>query len=352
MTRVWYCTREDVKDALDQQGTAYADRRVDRAIQSASLNAEGLLHRRFYPEIATRTRDWPNYDFAPAWRLYLAGTQELISLTTLTAGGTVIPGGSYILRRSDDLPEPPYDIIDISLSSASAFSAGVTFQQAISMYGLFGYNDVQLATGTLATSINTSVTTVDVTNSVEPGVGSLVILDSERMQVTGRSLLSTGATLTTPTLAANNNVTLVGVSDGTKFNQSEVITIDSEQMIVRDIVSNNLIVQRGWNGSVLASHSSGVTAYAPRRLTVSRAVLGTTAASHNSTITVSVQDYPSMLRSLVIAYSMNEVLQQSSGWARVSGAGDHQKEFTGRSIADYEADAVTAIGRRNRLAAV
>src|SRR5690606_22447868 len=56
----WYTTRETVKAALDYKETARNDAQVDRAIESASRAVEGLLHRRFYPETATRYFDWPN----------------------------------------------------------------------------------------------------------------------------------------------------------------------------------------------------------------------------------------------------------------------------------------------------
>src|SRR6201988_4413761 len=113
--RVWYCTREEVRLALDSKMTAYNDSRVDMAIAAGAQGVEGLLHRRYYPEITTRSRDWPNYDYSQTWRLYL-GINEIISLTTLTSGGVVIPSANYILRRLDDLVEPPYTVLEINLS--------------------------------------------------------------------------------------------------------------------------------------------------------------------------------------------------------------------------------------------
>jgi hypothetical protein len=349
--RVWYCTREDVKTALDSKMTAYSDSRVDMAIAAGAQGVEGLLHRRYYPEITTRYRDWPNYDYSQTWRLYL-GNNELISLTTLTSGGTVIPAQNYILRRLDDLVEPPYTVLEINLSQNSAFAGGTTFQQAIAMAGTFGYRDDQISSnGTLVTTVNNSITTVDVTNSVLIGVGSLIVLDTERMQVTARSALTTGATITSQ-MDSSNAFVNCPLSNGALVNEGETIYIDNEVMIVRRIIGNNATVQRAWDGSTLALHSGGATVYAPRHLTVTRAVLGTTAAGHTSGVTVMVQDYPGIVKELNIAYALNTVLQKNSGYARTAGTGDHQKEFTGRGIAQLESDAMAAVGRRNRVAAI
>jgi hypothetical protein len=48
-------------------------------------------------------------------------------------------------------------------------------------------------------------------------------------------------------------------------------------MLIDDIAGNTLIVKRGWDGTVLAAHTTGATIYAPRTLTVTRGALGTTA---------------------------------------------------------------------------
>lgn len=348
---IWYCTREDVKSALDSKATAYNNKDVDAAIEQASRNAESFLHRRYYPEIATRYIDWPNQDYAPSWRIYLK-KNELISLTTLVSGGTTIPATDYFLRRSDNEERPPYTFIDINLASASAFSGGSTFQRSIALTGVFGYQDVQTDIGgTLATTVNASVTTVDVTNSADIGTGSLLNLESERVTVSARSLLTTATTITAD-VGALNSVTLVSTSDGTKHHADELITIDAETMIVRSVVGNNLIVQRAWDGSVLAPHTTGATVFAPRRLTVARAALGTTAAAHTAGIAITRQTYPGPVVSLTRAYAINNRMQEVTGFARVAGSGNNAYEFTGRGIIQLEQDAMQAVGKKNRLGAI
>lgn len=348
---IWYCTREDVKSALDSKATAYNNKDVDAAIEQASRNAEGLLHRRYYPEMATRTFDWPNQYYAPSWRLYLRNN-ELISLTTLVSGGITVPPTGYFLRRSDNVDYPPYTFIDINLASSSAFSGGSTFQRSIVATGLYGYHDTQTDIGgTLATTINSSTATVDVTNSADIGVGSLLNLELERVTISARSLLTTATTINAD-MGALNSVVSASVTDGTKHHEGELITIDAETMIVRGIAGNTLIVQRAWDGSVLAQHTSGATVYAPRRLTAVRAALGTMAAAHNAGISITRQTYPGPVVSLARAYAINNRLQEVAGYARVAGSGNNAYEFTGRGIIQLEQDAYQSVGRRNRLGAI
>lgn len=341
----WYCTREDVKSALDSKDTARNDGQVDRAIEAASRGVEGFLRRRFYPEITTRAFDWPDRRQTRTYRLWLDGN-EVISVTAVVSGGVTIDAADYDLRRSDDLDEPPYDRIEIDQGSSAAFSSGPTWQKAISVTGLFGYSLDETAVGVTAEALDTSETGMDVdaATSAAVGVGSLLRVDSERVIVTGRRLLTTGLTLQTPMTNLNSNDT-VAVTDGTLFALGEVITLDSERMLIVDIAGNSLIVKRAWDGSTIAAHT-GSTIYAPRTLTVTRGALGTTAASHLTAASVLRFEVPGLVRQLCIAEAENDLLQQSSGYARTVGAGESEREASGRGLEKIRDRAFTRYGRR------
>lgn len=347
---IWYATREDVKSSLDIMETARNDSQVDRALENASRSVEGLTHRRFYPELTTRYFDWPNTQGAKPWRLWL-DSNELVSASVVTSGGTTIVSNDYFLRRSDDLDEPPYTFVEVDLASSASFGPGSTHQRSIAITGVYGYTTTQTPAGALAEALDSSETLVDTTDSSLVGIGSLLLCESERMMVTGKSLLDT-ATITGAALTAVNSDNIVGVNDGTAFHIGEVITIGSERMRIIDIAGNNLIVKRAWDGSVLAAHNQAVTIYTPRRLTVERAALGTTAATHADTTALTRQVYPGPVVSLTAAYALNELLQESSGYARVAGSGDNQREFTGRGIKDLEVECMRAVGRQMRTGTV
>lgn len=349
---VWYASREDVK-AVANIVTARDDRLVDDAIESGSRNVEGLLHRRFYPWIGTRKLDWPNHQYARPWVLWL-DNNEMISISALKVnnGVTTLGVSTYFLRRSDEVDEPPYDKIEIDLGTSGAFSSGTTHQRAIWPTGIFGYTVSTTTVGTVSEVLDASETGVDVSDSSAIGVGDLLKVDSEYMTVTARSMVTTGQTVITTALTAQKNNVSILVTSGAALNVGELILIESERMRVEDIAGNTVTVERAIDGSVLAAHNTGVTIYAPRSLTVERGSVGSTADTHLISATLLKHAVPGLVKSLTIAYSLNQLQQQGAAYARVAGQGDNAKEFTGRGIKALEDDAKQAHGRVLRIGAV
>lgn len=322
---VWYATREDVKSALDFKETARNNLQIDRAIESASRSIEGMMHRRFYPQTATRYFDWPSPQPSRTWRLWLE-EDELASLTSLTAGGVAVTSSNYFLEPANQ--GPPYDRIEINLASASAFASNSgTHQRSIVATGVFaGCVINELAGGTTAEVLDATETDIDISDSSLIGVGSIIRIDSERFLVTGKTMITTGQTLGGAGLTAVKSDVTVPVSTGSSFAVGEIILIDSERMLIVDISGNNLTVQRAWDGTVLAVHSSSTTIYAPRALIVTRGALGTTAATHLTSAPIFVFEVPGLIRSLCVAESLAQLGQDSAGWVRTAGSGDNQQE--------------------------
>jgi hypothetical protein len=347
---VWYATREDVKSALDIKETARSNAQVDQAIEAASRSIEGVLHRRFYPQTATRTFDWPGGTYSRPWRLWL-NQHELVSVTTLTAGGTTIAASDYFLRPDDG---PPFTHVEIDLDSSAAFQAGDTHQRAISIVGVFGHSADTEAAGALAEALDASETGVDVTDSALIGVGSIIKVDSERMLVTGKTMLDTGVNIdAADSLTASAADVAITMSTTTSAPVvDETILIDSERMLVVDVAGSVLTVKRAWDGSVLAAHSANADIYAPRTLTVTRGALGTTAATHSTSTAVTKHVVPGTVRELCIAEAINTLLQRSSGYARTTGSGENERETLGRGLRAIREQAYTAYGRKTRMRAV
>lgn len=137
MALPWYCTREDVKAALDYKETARNNQQIDRLIEATSRRIETMCHRRFYPQVDTRYFDWPNKTSGRSYRLWL-DADELISVTSISSGGSLIDVGEYFLRPYND--SPPYTHIEIDLSGSASFGGGSTHQQDITITGVFGYS--------------------------------------------------------------------------------------------------------------------------------------------------------------------------------------------------------------------
>lgn len=345
---VWYCTREDVARALDVAETARSWRQIDRACEAAARAIEGRMHRKFYPVDATRTFSWPNAQYARPWRLWL-NENELISVSALTAAGETISAADYFLEPASS--GPPYNRVEIDLSSSAAFGGGDTHQRSISITGTFGYSAGTTPAGALAEALDASETAVDITDESLIGVGDILIVDSERMIVTGKSMLDTGQNLG-GNLTAQNSAVTVAVTTGSSYSVGEVILIDAERMLVVDIAGNNLIVKRAWDGSVLAAHTAGADIYAPRTLTVTRGALGTTAAAHSSGAAATRHVVPGLIRDLAVALALSQLLQEGAGYARVAGAGENAREVSGRGLRALWDDAYAAYGRKARIRGV
>jgi hypothetical protein len=341
-----YAQREALMDALDVKPSVQANSTADACIAGASRNVENLCQRFFYPYIATKTFSWPNEQRARVGRLWL-DRNELLSITSITSGGVTIPPGNVFLEPNNY--GPPYSSIELNLSTSSVFTAGSTWQRAISITGTYGYQQDEDSVGTCIEVMDASETGLDGSGNPGIGVGSVIRLDTERMFVTEKSWVASGQTVLTPLTASAANVT-IAVTDGTQFVSGETLLVDSERVLVTDVAGNNLTVDRARNGSVLASHS-GSALYWPRTLTVQRGALGTTAASHLTNAPMYVLRIPSLIVEYTLALAEMYMLQRQSGWARAVGPDTNAR--TGPKLIRELEDAVySAYGRKVRLRAV
>mgnify|MGYP001615049461 CR=1 FL=1 len=340
---IWLATREEVKSATDSAETARNNAQVDRAIEAASRSVEGLTLRKFYPLTATRTFDWP-VPYSRSWRLWL-DENDLISVSALSSGGTAIVAADYFLRPDTG---PPYTCVEIDRSSSAAFGGGDTPQRDVSITGLWGYSNDETPAGALAEGLDASETAVDVTNSALIGVGSILRVDSERMLVTGKTMLTTGQT---GTLTQDDAARTLAVTTGSAFAVDEVILLDAERMLVEDIAGNNLVVKRAWDGSALAAHT-GATIFARRTLTVERGALGTTAAEHTTAAAIVKHQPPGQIKALCIAEALNFIQQENSGYARTIGSGEYVREHGTKGLKDLRAEVAENFLRRPRLGTV
>lgn len=351
---IWYATREEVQRALDSKTTARNNMQIARALETASRDAEDLCHRKFFPVQGTRLFDWPPRASMTPWILRL-NDQELVSVTTLASGGRTITADEYNLEPVN--AGPPFNRVEIKLSSDGAFGGGSTYQRDIQIAGLWGYRNTETAAGTLAEILDSTETGIDVDGptSAAVGVGSILRVDSERMLVTDRRQLTTGQTLAAPGMTAQANNVTAPVANGALFAVDEVILIDAEKMLITDIAGNNLIVRRGWDGTVLAAHTAGATVYAPRTLTVTRGVLGTTADTHATASTVYRWEPPGPVKQLVIAEAISALTAETSGYsktARSGSSGSTERNRDQGALQDRRDATYKACGRKGRVRSV
>ncbi|MFI6251512.1 hypothetical protein [Streptomyces sp. NPDC051016] len=352
---IWYATREEVKGALDVKGTARNNQQIARALEDASRGAEQLCHRTFFPVQATRYFDWPPRSGMTPWVLRL-NDKELISVSTLASGGTVIEAGDYNLEPVNS--GPPFNRVEIKLSSDASFGGGDTYQRDVQINGLWGGCRLTETTlGATAEALDATETGMDVDaiTSAAVGVGSIVRVDSERMLVTERGQLDTGQTVGGSGLTAQANSVALTVQTGSAFAAGETLLIDAERIRIDDIAGNTLVLKRGWDGTVLAAHTVGANIYAPRTLTVIRGALGTTADSHSSGSTVYRFEPPGPVRQLVVADAINSLTSEAAGYSKGLRAGEGGSSERNRDLnaLQQRRDATyAACGRKGRVRAV
>ncbi len=350
LTTPCYSTRETVKWSGDIKWTARVDQMVDKAMESAARTIEGHLHRRFYPEDTTRYFDWPNFQYAYPWRLWL-DQWDLAVPTGVTSGGVAIPLSACNFEPVNSAP--PYTSLELKRNLSYGFGVGPTPQRDIAITGTFGYWAYTDPAGALAAAVTTTTATAaTVTDGSLVGVGDLLIVDSERMLVQNRANTDTGQTNLSGGTTAMSNDVAIGVTDGTQVHLGEVVQLDSERMFVVDVTGNTATVKRAWDGTPLAAHTTGTHIYASRVLTVLRGQLGTAAATHSNAAAASVHRVPSVIRELSDAECVNTVNQKIGGYSDPEGEGGSAVKGLGTSLADLWDEAETTFGRKARERAI
>lgn len=346
---IWYATREDIMRGLDVQLTARNRRQIDDALAAATQSVHGLCHRRFYPVLATRFFDWPPRAGMTPWILRL-DDKELITAAVVSSGGRTLATDEYNLEPVNS--GPPFNRVEVKLSSDASFGGGDTYQRDVQVAGLWGYRNTETLLGATTAAVASAAATtmtVDGPTSAVVGVGSVLRVDSERLIVTERAQATTGQT---GTLGAGKNDVVLAVANGAAFAVDEVLLLDAERIRVDDIAGNMLVVERAVDGSVLAAHT-GATIYAPRALTVARGVLGTAAAAHASGSTVYRWDSPALVHQLTKAEAIWQLLQERSGWFRRSStSGNSTAEISRDNLEALREQTYAEHGRKLRLRGV
>lgn len=367
-----YCNRVDVQRAIDVRTTIIDIARVDEAMEAAARDIEENLHRLFYPWDGTVWRDWPNYQYAYPWRVWL-DRHDLLCLTGLVTGYQSITMDKVFLRPANPMPGFPRTSVELDRASNAAFGGNsLTPQNAITLTGTWGFSADADQRATLPSAVGASDSPIVISDSSQISAGDLLILGygrgdapypddtlghagtikpyvGERVLVldvaaadTGQQQSGSGCSTDS---SGDNQLT---VQDGSQIHAGETLILDAERMLAEQVIGNVVTVRRAWDGTVLASHSNAEV-YALRSLTVERGALGTTAAAWDEGTPVYKQRYPGPVRELAIALSVDTVLQQSSGYARTVGAGEDAVPAPGDGLARAWGRAATFGKRKSRI---
>lgn len=378
ISRACYCNRYQAQRSVDfVPGTDINDA-LDRALTDAADNIDGQLKRVFFPSDDTRYFDWPNQggsgggQYAQPWRLYL-DDNDCVCLTALVTGGVTITLDQVFLEpvNNPQKGKPFYTYLELDRSANASFGGNAqTPQHSIVPTGTWGYGADADAAGALAADVVSDATTITTTDSSKAGPGDLIILGygrgsapypsalghagaiapylGERILITDVAAVATGLTQSgggvTTANAADQALTWTGTGS---LNAGEVITLDTEDMLVEAVTGTAAVVRRAFNGTTLTAHS-GAGIYALRQYSVDRAQLGTTASSYSSGAAISRHRVPPLIRDLAIAEAENQILQEGSGYARTVGTGENAHPAPGIALADKWEEARTRHGRSRK----
>lgn len=342
MTGVAYCTREQVQAALDQANTYRVNARIDAAIRTGAQQVEAQT-RRFYPTTKTF---YPEIRWVTGPVLWLdLDYTEMISVASFTVDGVELTEGTDFFLRPDD--GPPYTSLKLNNLSSASFSSN---DRGMVLVGEQGASNATRAAGSLAGSITGSGTTLTVSDSSLVGVGDLLTIGTERINVVDKTFATSVTTLgadTTASAAAHS----ITVADGTLLHEGEMIQVGAERMFIESIAGNVLTVRRAENGSILAAHTSGAPIYAARLCTVERAATGSTAASHSDGAAIRANDPPPLVKEAALAYALVDLTQSQAAYGRTVGSGDNERESNGRGLQSIVDDLIAVHGRLRSAAA-
>lgn len=332
----WYCGRLAVKRAAASINGDDKNATLDRLIEAASRRIDLETRRRFLPITQTLLYRWTQPQGGRSYILWL--DEDLLTVSALLtkaqdSSPTTISASDFFLEPVN--LGPPYNRIEIDLSSSSSFESGDTPQRSISVAGSWGYGNATRLAGTVASGLSSSssATSMVVSDSSLIDVGDTLLIESEQLFMSNVTNAALDSIKIDGALTADKTET-VTVDSSHGLNVGEVIMVDSEQMFIQSIVSNTLSVIRAFNGTILAAHANDVAVNVFRTFTVERGVNGTTAATHADATAISVQEPPFDIVELCVAETIAAYHQEQSGWGRTVGVGENQSELSGRALSD------------------
>ncbi len=321
---------------------------------------DDATRRFFIPKTETRLYRWPQRQpgstaYGTSYVLWL--DQGLISVTTLQTKAqdtspTTVAATDYFLEPANQ--GPPYDRVEIDLSSTASFESGDTPQRSISIAGSWGYTATTRSGGTVSSGLASDATATSFVSSsgVLVEVGHTLLIESEQVFVSGvTNAAEPNNDLLNGALTKDMSVTTVTVDDGTRYTVGEVILVEAEKMLIESISGNNLTVERGHDGTEVAAHIDDTAVQVNRTFTIERGVNGTTAATHANATAVSVYEVPFDVNTLAIAEAIAAIAQESSGWGRIVGTGEGGTELSGRTLSDFRKRVVDQY-KRTRIAKI
>lgn len=188
-----YIGVESLRNVVGITDTTH-DQALLRHVTSGSRMIERETLRHFFPYTATNLYRWPSWQIQATWEVWTE--EDLLSVTAITAASTgtnaqPIPITSYFLEPQ--WAGPPYNRVEVDLSTGNVFQSGPTPQRSISITGQWGYQSTTVPAGTVSgLSGAPTITAATCSDASLIDLGDLLLIGSEQAYVSARN----GDTLT------------------------------------------------------------------------------------------------------------------------------------------------------------
>lgn len=180
---------------MNQSGATYDALILDH-LNAASRDVELLVRRRFFPVTGMQASRWPPFHVAASWEVWTE--DDLLSVSLLQVGASGINASPITITHYFLEPQefgPPFNRVEVDLSSQDVFQAGPTPQRSVEITGQWGYCATTAPAGTLGAAISsTTATTITLTTPVTAHQGDVILVDSEAMYVDVSPALATVGT--------------------------------------------------------------------------------------------------------------------------------------------------------------
>jgi hypothetical protein len=210
----------------------------------------------------------------------------LLAVTGLVNDETAIADTDYILQPDGRFwPNGPYTRLEVN-PDAVVLSAFTDEEADVEISGSWGLWTETADSGATAAALQSdSATSLQVSDGSKISPGAVLLIGSEQELVSGYDTPVTAITTLNGAIDATQEAIIL--TNGALANIGEIIRIGVEQMRILDIATHTLYVQRHWNKTAGAAHTSGVAVDVYRKFVVARAVNGTTAAAHAANAAIS-----------------------------------------------------------------
>lgn len=275
---------------------------IDDAIEASAQDITSAPLRRIHPiENHTVKYDWPPKDKSRNNILWFNDV-DVLEINSLKIDGTLIDPNDYILHPYN--VDKPYRWVELKDSSGKVFTSSADRQHAIEINATTGYDNTMVKDGIISSVLDADDNLVKMT-SCDVGVGSLLKINSEWVNVIDRFWSQTMDILTEDADSQSNVITLTIASLGA-YMPGEVIRIGQEIMRVESYseYSGDLMVQRAVHGSPLSNLKKGSVIERQDLYKLERAVLGSNLTSHAIQTDVYRWKVPPLINQLAIAETL------------------------------------------------